>query len=82
MLFWFSVTIQIPWCWFKLTLEQMMLFVNFVVTISACGVISHMEENASLKRGKEAINLNSTATYINVSYHIYTVQDIRTLIVT
>ena len=50
----------------------MMLFVNFVVTISACGVISHMEENASLKRGKEAINLNSTASY-NVSYHIYTV---------
>ena len=32
----------------KLTLEQMMLFVNFVVIISASGVISHMDENASL----------------------------------
>jgi len=56
----------------------MMLFVNFVVTISAFGVISQMEENASLKTGKEAMNLNSSVTYINVSYHIYTVQDIRT----
>lgn len=72
------MSIQIPWCWFKLTLEQMMLFVNFVVTISACGVISQMEENASLKTGKEAMNLNSSVTYINVSYHIYTVQGIRT----
>jgi len=56
----------------------MMLFVNFVVTISASGVISQMEENASLKQGKETITLNSSATSINVSYHIYTMQDIRT----
>ena len=47
----------------------MMLFVNFVVTSSACGVISHMEENASLKRENEV-------SYLHVSYHIYTVQDI------
>ena len=56
----------------------MMLFVNSVVTISACGVISHMEENASLKKKKEAITLNSSATSINNSYHMYTMQDIRT----